>query len=283
MVVFSAGYKEIGPDGKALEDALIQIAQKYNLNILGPNCLGFVNNLCPVNVTLANRCIRKETYVLFPNRALWLPPFDYCNATGLGFREFITLGNKAVVNENDVLAHFLDQDKKMPDDGKQYPIGMYLESISDGKELLEITRQLSLKNPVFIIKPGKTQAAAKAMQSHTGAIAGADNVLQEALLETGVTRCETLEDYFDLSRAMSWEKAPMGPKVAIVSNAGGPAVISADAVAMEGLELAEFDDETKQKLHEVLPRYASVLDPVDVLGDALADRIPKPRDHFANQ
>lgn len=144
VVVFSAGYKEIGPDGKALEDALIQIAQKYNLNILGPNCLGFVNNLCPVNVTFGQP-VHQEGNLRFVSQsgALAASLFDYCNATGLGFREFITLGNKAVVNENDVLAHFLDQDKKMPDDGKQYPIGMYLESISDGKELLEITRQLS--------------------------------------------------------------------------------------------------------------------------------------------
>jgi acyl-CoA synthetase (NDP forming)/NAD(P)H-flavin reductase len=275
VVVFSAGYKEIGAEGKALEDSLIQTAQKYGLNVLGPNCLGFVSKTCPVNATFGED-VKQTGNLRFVSQsgALAASLFDFCNATGLGFREFVTLGNKAVINENDVLNHFLEQDKSLPEN-EQFPIGLYLESISDGKELLGILKQLTLKNPVFIIKPGKTPAAAKAMQSHTGAIAGADNVLRAALKQTGVTHCESLEDYFDLSRAFSWEKAPMGPKVAIVSNAGGPAVISADAVESEGLQLAEFDDETRKKLQEALPRYASVLDPVDVLGDALADRIAK--------
>jgi len=275
VVVFSAGYKEIGVEGKSLEDALILTAQKYGLNVLGPNCLGFVSKTCPVNATFGET-VNHDGNLRFVSQsgALAASLFDFCNATGLGFREFVTLGNKAVVNENDVLAHFLEQDKNLPAD-QQFPIGLYLESISNGKELLGILKELTKRNPVFIIKPGKTPAAARAMQSHTGAIAGADNVLRAALLQAGVTHCESLEDFFDLSRAFAWEKAPLGPKVAIVSNAGGPAVISADAVESEGLTLAEFDDATHKKLQAVLPRYASVLDPVDVLGDALADRIAK--------
>ena len=273
VVVFSAGYKEVGAEGKALEDSLIQTAQKYGLNVLGPNCLGFVSKTCPVNATFGE-AVNHDGNLRFVSQsgALAASLFDFCNATGLGFREFITLGNKAVVNENDVLNHFLEQDSKLPSD-QQFPIGLYLESISNGKELLGILKELTKRNPVFIIKPGKTPAAAKAMQSHTGAIAGEDSVLRAALKQVGVIHCESLEDFFDLSRAFAWEKAPLGPKVAIVSNAGGPAVISADAVETEELQLAQFDDETHKKLQEALPRYASVLDPVDVLGDALADRI----------
>jgi acetyl coenzyme A synthetase (ADP forming)-like protein len=273
-VVYSAGYKEIGQEGKILEDALIQICQKYGINLIGPNCLGFVNKLCPLNATFGQTVHQKgDLRFISQSGALAASLFDYCNLTGLGFSEFITLGNKSVVNENDILNYFLEKDANEKDNGQKHPLGLYLESISNGQELLRIAPKLSQNNPLFIIKPGKTTAAAKAMQSHTGAIAGEDNVLNIALNQAGVVRCDTLEDYFDLSRAFAWERAPEGPKVAIVSNAGGPAVISADAVLTEGLELAEFDDQIKEKLRQFLPRFASVLDPVDVLGDALADRI----------
>ena len=274
VVVYSAGFKEIGEEGKILEDTLIQTSQKYGINLLGPNCLGFVNKLCPVNATFG-QTVHQDGDLRFISQsgALAASLFDYCNATGLGFSEFITLGNKSVVNENDVLNYFLEKDTDDKTGDQGHPIGLYLESISNGKEFLELAPKLSQRNPLFIIKPGKTTAAVKAMQSHTGSIAGADNVLNVALEQTGVVRCDTLEDFFDLSRVFAWERAPLGPKLAIVSNAGGPAVISADAVLTEGLELVEFDSQTQEKLHQVLPRYASVLDPVDVLGDALADRI----------
>ncbi|MGE5041308.1 MAG: acetate--CoA ligase family protein [Candidatus Levyibacteriota bacterium] len=271
VVVFSAGYKEIGAEGKTLEDELISIAQKFELNIIGPNCLGYVNNTCPVNVTFG-QLAQNPGVLRFVSQsgALAASLFDFCNATGLGFESFITMGNKSVLNENDFLSYFLAQDENQQE---VKPVGLYLESISDGKEFLQITSKLSKRNPIFIIKPGKSTAASKAMQSHTGAIAGEDSVLQAALAQAGVIRCSTLEDYFDLSRAFAWEKAPEGLRVAIVSNAGGPAVISADAVVAEGLELVDLGDETRNKLHEFLPRFASVLNPVDVLGDALADRV----------
>lgn len=274
VVVYSAGYKEIGGKGKVLEDALIKTSQKYGLNLLGPNCLGFVNKLCPINATFGQK-VHQNGNLRFISQsgALAASLFDYCNSTGLGFSEFITIGNKSVINENDVLSYFLEKDTNGQAGDRVHPIGLYLESISSGKEFLEIASKLSQKNPLFIIKPGKTTAAVKAMQSHTGAIAGVDSVLDIALAQAGIVRCDTLEEYFDLSRAFAWENAPEGPRVAIVSNAGGPAVVSADAVLTEGLELVEFDDQTKEKLHQVLPRFASVMDPVDVLGDALADRI----------
>jgi acetyl coenzyme A synthetase (ADP forming)-like protein len=274
VVVFSAGFKEIGLEGKVLEDALIQTCQKYGINLLGPNCLGFVSKICPVNATFG-QAVSQDGNLRFISQsgALAASLFDYFNSTGLGFSEFITVGNKSVINENDILNYFLEKDAENGNADQTHPIGLYLESISDGKGFLDVASKLSQKNPLFILKPGKTTAAAKAMQSHTGSIAGENNVLDAALTQAGVIRCNTLEDYFDLSKALAWEKTPEGPKVAVVSNAGGPAVISADAVLTEGLELVEFDAQTQEKLHQILPRYASVLDPVDVLGDALADRI----------
>jgi len=276
VVVYTAGFKEVGDNGKKLEAQLIEIATKYNLNLLGPNCFGFVNNLCPLNVTFGE-IVNGVGNLRFISQsgALAASLLDWCKSQDLSFSEFVTLGNKAVLNENDFLTYFKNF---MPPINNQAnlsrlrPIGLYLESIVAGQEFLKITREITRTDPVFIIKPGKTEAAGAAMKSHTGAIAGSDAVLDEALKESGIIRCDTLEDFFDLSKAFSWSDIPAGPRVAIVSNAGGPSVISADAAVNEGLELAHLDDSTRAQLLEVLPRSASILNPVDVLGDALADR-----------
>lgn len=271
VIVITSGFKEIGSEGEKLEKDLEDLAKKYNINVLGPNCMGFINNLCPINATFGQPVNQLGNLrFITQSGAIASSLFDWCSSTGLGLSEFITLGNKAVINEVDVLAYFYQQFQKNP--AEIQPVGLYLESISNGPEFLRITTEIAQTNPIFIIKPGKTKEAAKAMQSHTGAIAGEDSVLDAALKQAGIIRCQTLEDFFDMSRAFSWENAPIGPRVAIISNAGGPAVICADAVAGEGLELAEFDTQTKEQLTNALPRFASTANPVDVLGDALADR-----------
>ncbi|MFC1755858.1 acetate--CoA ligase family protein [Patescibacteria group bacterium] len=285
VVVLSAGFKEVGEEGQKLEKQLVEVAKEHEINLLGPNCLGFINNFHPINATFGEPV--KETgnlRFITQSGAIASGLFDWCNATGLGLSEFVTLGNKAGLNENDILEYFYNQDQNTLTNhngeglSNLSPIGLYLESIADGCKFLDITKKITKTNPIFIIKPGKTEAAAKAMQSHTGAIAGADNVLDAVLKQAGVVRCQTLEDFFDLSRAFAWENLPDGRRVAVVSNAGGPAVISADAVIHEGLELAEFDEATKNKLEEALPRSASIVNPVDVLGDALADRFSESLD-----
>jgi len=279
VAVIAAGFKEIGDAGEKLEKELVGISEKYGINLLGPNCLGFVNNLCPINATFGQPVTwAGNLRFISQSGAIAASIFDWCRSTELGFSEFVTLGNKAVLNENDILHYFLDQTQgtlnslNLEGLSNVYPIGLYLESISNGTEFLRIAREISKKNPMFVLKPGKTEAAAKAMQSHTGAIAGEDDVLEALLFQTGVIRCRTLEDFFDFSRAFAWEDVPVGPNVAIISNAGGPAVISADAVVSEGLKLVEFDDQTRTQLEAVLPRSASIINPVDVLGDALAKR-----------
>ncbi|MFA6981559.1 MAG: acetate--CoA ligase family protein [Patescibacteria group bacterium] len=282
VMVLSAGFKETGEEGAKLEKQLEDVAKKYEINLLGPNCLGFVNNHCPINATFA-RVAPQMGNIRFISQsgAIAASVFDWCASIGLGFSEFVTLGNKTVLNEDDILEYLFNKShnnvtslaEEKPNQIE--PIGLYLESIPDGPRFLQITKQITQHDPIFIIKPGKTSAAANAMQSHTGAIAGADDVLDTALSQAGIVRCQTLEDFFDLSKAFSWGIMPKGPNVAIVSNAGGPAVISADAIIEAGLEVAKFDDETKRKLSEVLPRSASIINPVDVLGDALADRYAK--------
>lgn len=266
-VIFSAGFKEIGEEGKKLEDKLIEIANKYEINVLGPNCLGFVNNLCPINVTFGEVVSSKGNLnFISQSGAIASSLFDWCKSNNVGFSQFVTLGNKAVIDENDVLEYFQND---------PHPVGLYLESISEGPEFLKLTSEISKTNPIFILKPGKTKGAVKAMLSHTGAIAGEDAVLDAVLSQAGVIRCRTLEDFFDLSRTFACSGSLKGSSVAIISNAGGPAVISADAVIQEGLLLAEFDNDTHLKLQQILPRSAGILNPVDVLGDALADRYTK--------
>jgi acetate---CoA ligase (ADP-forming) len=278
VVVFSSGFKEEGGEGERREEELKGIAAKYQLNLLGPNCLGFVNTDVPLNATFGQIVnLPGNLRFISQSGALATSLFDWCESVGLGFSQFITLGNKTVLNENDFLQVFAKTTKRNANALNEglssvNPVGLYLESVSDGQEFVKLTAEICKTDPIIIIKPGKTKAAATAMQSHTGAIAGEDDIFAAALNQSGVARCDTLEEFFDLSRAFAWEETPKGERLAIISNAGGPAVISADAVSLSGLRLAEFDDETKNKLKEVLPRSASILNPVDVLGDALADR-----------
>ena len=289
VVIYTAGFREVGADGEKLEKQLLETSKKYKLNLLGPNCFGYVNNLCPINVTFGNPSTNPGNLrFISQSGALAASLFDWCASQGIGFSDFVTLGNKTVISENDVLDYFRRQmaegGGRMAEDRRRKtevgrstlnPIGLYLESISDGQEFLRIAKEITKTDPVFVLKPGKTAAAASAMKSHTGSIAGADYILEEALKEAGVIRANTLEDFFDLTRAFAWENAPEGPRVAIVSNAGGPSVICADAASEEGLILPEFDPITRLNLLEVLPRTASIANPVDVLGDALADRFAK--------
>jgi len=289
VVVFSAGYKEIGEEGKKLEEELKEVCRQYQINLVGPNCLGFVNNMLPVNVTFG-QVVKNKGNLRFISQsgAIAAAIFDWFAGNGLGFSEFVTLGNKAVVGENEVLDYWLEETRNKKQETRNkaeeiekklgwgwsdvYPVGMYLESIVEGRKFIELVKETSKKDPVFVLKPGKSKAAAKAMQSHTGAIAGEDAVLDAALKQAGAVRCVSLEEMFDLSRAFSWERAPKGPNVVVVSNAGGPAVISADAITEAGLKLAPIGRVIRKRLTEVLPRAASLVNPVDVLGDALAER-----------
>lgn len=275
VVVFSAGFKEAGKQGEEMEKNLRATAEKLGLNILGPNCLGFASTLSSLNATFSRvGGIRGNLRFMSQSGALASGIFDWARQNNIGFSEFITLGNKAVLNENDILRYWLDQQPEKYEVGLSncQPVGMYLESLDAGKEFLELASKVSAKDPIFILKPGKSKQAQKAIRSHTGSMAGDDAVQDAAFDQAGIIRCEGVEDMFDLAKVFSWENAPRGPKVAVVSNAGGPAVISTDAIEKEGLQLATLSQKTLNKLSKNLPRAASVLNPVDVLGDALSDR-----------
>lgn len=282
VIVLSAGFKEVGEKGKEAEEKLIAIAKKYNLSIIGPNCLGILNAVSKLNATFGQAALLSGNLrFISQSGAIATSFFDWADKAGLGFSEFVTLGNKAVSNENDILEYwqseshqsFREKQKKIQKGLSPYePVGLYLESIADGQKLLKHLKKMSRTNPIFLLKPGKSSGAQKAMMSHTGSIAGNDAVLDAALHEAGVIRCHGMEDLFDLAKAFAWEKAPNGNKVAVISNAGGPAVLSADLIEEAGLEVASLSSKTQKILQEKLPATANIHDPVDVLGDALADR-----------
>jgi len=270
IIVFSSGFKEIGPQGEKLENNLRLAAEKYKLNILGPNCLGFVSALSNLNTTFSQASgAAGNLRFISQSGALASGIFDWAKHHDVGFSEFITLGNKTVLNENDILRYWLGQKNNL---SGHRPIGMYLESIDAGKEFLNLVSKISITDPIFILKPGKSKKAQQAISSHTGSMAGDDAVQDIAFKQAGMIRCDGLEDMFDLAKIFSWVNAPNGSKVAIVSNAGGPAVISADALEKEGMQMANLSAKTHKKLKAKLPRAANILNPVDVLGDALADR-----------
>jgi len=269
FVVYTAGFKESGTVGAKKEEQLKELIIKYELNLLGPNCFGFVNNRIHLNLTFGQTV---NTYAdlnfISQSGAIAASIFDWASYHGIGFSDFVTLGNKTSLDECDVLEHWISEYEKT---GVKKPIGMYLESINDGRRFLSLVSKVTPFVPVFIIKPGKSDLAKKSMKSHTGSLAGSDVVLDGAFKQYGVIRCSNLGELFDMIMAISWGKIPHGNSGAIISNAGGPAVISSDLISENNLSLVEFDEATKKKLYEHLPPSASVIDPIDVLGDALAD------------
>jgi len=271
VLIFSAGFKEAGKEGADLEKKLIEVAHHFHLNILGPNCLGFASTDPSLNVTFG-QVVTNPGNIRFISQsgALAASLFDWCQSTGLGFNNLTTIGNKSIVNENDILKYWLPA-LTLPNNTLK-PVSLYLESIADGQEFIKIIKQITPFNPVFMLKPGKSPSSVAAMRSHTGSIAGEDKVLAAALSEAGIIRCQELGDFFDLAQAFSWTSVPLGPGVAVISNAGGPAVLTADTISSLGLEMAVLSSQTREKLQESLPRMASIINPVDVLGDALAQR-----------
>ncbi len=269
-IVLAAGFKEIGKEGVILENKAVEIINHYKINMLGPNCMGFLNANAHLNATFGAVTEKAGSlHFISQSGAIASSLFDFAQNNNFGFSNFVTLGNKSDITENDVLEYWL-KDKLF--NTTHAPIGMYLESISDGKKFLSLLSKIIVDHPVFMLKPGKSAGAKKAMQSHTGAIAGESKITEAALKQYGVIICDTLETLFDLSKAFTWSKIPQGPNVAIISNAGGPAVISTDALETTDLKLASLSTKTQDILMSKLPRSASIINPVDILGDAITQR-----------
>lgn len=266
-IIISSGFKETGKDGKLLEDEIISIAQKYDIALLGPNCLGFLHPALGLNASFAKNLPQNGKIAFFSQSGALCTALLDLTANNLGFSHFVSIGNKAVIGESELL-DFFAQNK-----GTDL-LSFYTEGLRDSRKLIETGRALiSSKNskPIIALKAGSTQAGTKASSSHTGALAG-DNAAYDALFKQArIIRAKDLEHLLELFEVLSKNTLPNGKRVGIITNAGGLGVLATDSAVANGLEMAELSEETKNKLL-VLPPAASKNNPVDVLGDALADR-----------
>ncbi len=266
VVIITAGFKEVGPEGKKLEEEIVRIARRSGIRFVGPNCLGVISPSHKLNACFGGDLpVPGGIAYISQSGALLAAILDTANANGIGFSSLVSIGNKADVDELDLVEAFGSQRETKV-------IAGYLESITDGNAFVREAEQISQKKPILLMKSGRTAAGAKAASSHTGSLAGGDVAYESAFTRAGVIRCESIKEQFDFAQAFANQPLPKGRNVVVITNAGGPGIMAADAIEQKGLTFAKLTDETKKKLAEKLPAAANVHNPVDVLGDALADR-----------
>lgn len=269
-IIISAGFREVGLQGKDREEELKRIANQYGISFIGPNCLGVINtdNRSLLNASFARK-MPEEGSISFLSQsgALCTAVLDYAQARNIGFAKFISFGNKADISEIDLLYY-------LKDDPKTKIILMYLEEITDGPALMQAAHDVIVKGnkPLLILKAGRTNEGAAAAASHTGSLAGSDIICDAAFAQAGIIRCNTIEEMFNVATAYVYQPMPKGNRVAVITNAGGPGVLATDACIQNGLAMARFEEETTQFLKKNLPATANIKNPVDVIGDARADR-----------
>lgn len=265
-VVISAGFREAGREGLERELELIEIARKYGIRLIGPNCLGVIDTFTPLNASFAAGTPPKGPMAFMSQSgALGTAVLDIALAGRLGLSKFVSLGNKADVDEVDLLNAWCE-------DEHTRVILIYSEGMADGQEFIQVARRVTASKPVVAIKSGVTQAGSRAVSSHTGSLAGSEQAYHAAFRQAGVLRAESMQSLFDIALALGYQPLLKGERVAIVTNAGGPGILATDALERAGLSLARFRNETIKALQEYLPDAASAANPVDVLGDARADR-----------
>ncbi|MGI0026392.1 MAG: 4-hydroxybutyrate--CoA ligase [Nitrosopumilaceae archaeon] len=267
VIIITAGFKEVNEEGATLERKLGEIAKQYNLRIIGPNCLG-VMNLAPQ--TMMNSTFLKvtpksgEIALVSQSGAICAALVEDASAQGIGFSAVISMGNKVDLNEVDML-------KMLAEHEQTKVIVMYLEDLGNGQEFLKICKQItrfnSVKKPVLVLKSGRSPEGAKAAMSHTGALMGSDEIYDALLKQSGAIRVDTMEELFDYATAFSKQPLPTKGDLVIVSNAGGPAIISTDACSKLGIKMANIED-IRPKINAVIPPWGTSRNPVDIVGDA---------------
>jgi len=266
VVIITAGFKEVGREGKELEDRIIDIGKRSGIHIIGPNCLGLIVPANKLNASFGGDMpLSGSIGYLSQSGALLAGILDLARASEIGFSKLVSIGNKADIDELDVMMSFADdRDTKV--------IAGYLESITDGNLFVRRAERISNAKPILLIKAGTSSAGAKAASSHTGSLAG-DDIAYECVFErAGIIRCNSIQQQLDYALAFANQPLPKGSSVAVITNAGGPGIIAADAIERQGLSFAKLSKKTIDKLSSSLPAAANVNNPVDVLGDALADR-----------
>jgi len=275
-VVISAGFKEIGPEGAELERQLLHEAQEAGIRVIGPNCLGVMSPLSGLNATFATTIARPGSVgFISQSGALCTAVLDWSLKEMVGFSAFVSVGSMVDVGWGDLIYH-------LGNDPKTRSIVIYMESIGNARAFLSAAREVALNKPIIVIKPGRTAAAAKAAASHTGSLTGSDEVLDAAFRRSGVLRVNNIADLFYMAEVLSKQPSPRGPRLTIVTNAGGPGVLATDALIMGGGELAELTPATMEAYNAVLPATWSHNNPVDIIGDASPERYAKALQIAAN-
>ncbi|HEX2142234.1 MAG TPA: CoA-binding protein, partial [Candidatus Limnocylindria bacterium] len=265
-IVISAGFKEVGPEGVALEQRILATARESGMRIIGPNCLGVMNPIQGLNATFAAGIARPGSVgFVSQSGALLTAILDWAEHEQTGFSAIVSLGSMLDVGWGDVIYH-------LGDDSNTGSIVIYMETIGDARAFLSAAREVALTKPIIVIKPGRTEAAARAAASHTGSLTGSDEVLDTAFRRAGVLRVEAIDDLFGMAEVLAKQPRPRGRRLSIVTNAGGPAVLATDELISGGGELAPLSDETLTQLSGFLPDAWSHNNPIDVLGDADAER-----------
>ena len=271
LIVITAGFSETGEEGAALERRLRETVRNAGLRMIGPNCMGVINTDPEVRLDASFSPTRARPGAIgfvSQSGALGVAVLNVAQDLGIGLTQFVSMGNKADVSGNDLLEHW-------EDDPETLVIAMYLESFGNPRRFTEIAKRVTRKKPILVVKSGRTAEGARAASSHTGAIAGTDVTISAFLDQCGVLRANTIEELFDVARALVRCPLPGGNRTAVVTNAGGPGIMATDACVNLGLRMAELADGTRAALRTFLPPEASVGNPVDMIASATADHYAK--------
>ena len=264
-VIISAGFKETGPEGVKLEQQILADAHRAGMRIVGPNCLGVMMPHLGLNATFATTIAKPGSVgFLSLSGALCTAVLDWSLKENVGFSAFISIGSMLDVGWGDLIYY-------LGDDPHTKSIVIYMETIGDARAFLSAAREVALTKPIIVIKPGRTEGAARAAASHTGSLTGSDDVLEAAFKRCGVLRVHNISDLFYLSEVLGRQPRPRGPRLTMITNAGGPGVPATDALITSGGALAEISKSTIEELNKILPAAWSHNNPVDVLGDASAE------------
>ncbi len=262
-IIASGGFREVGPEGAELEADCLAIARRYGMRLMGPNCIGLMDTHLPLDTTFLPPPAPPAGEIAFISHsgAICAAIVDWSRGQGFGFSRLISLGNQADVTETDVLA-------PVAADEQTRVLALYLEGVSDGARFVREARKVSEQKPLLALKVGRTGGGKQAAASHTGALAGEEAAYEAAFRRAGIQRAQTAQEMFDWARALAWCPLPRGRQIAVLTNAGGPGVMAADALEAEGLALSTLAEQTKAMLCETLSAAASVTNPVDMLATA---------------
>ena len=266
VIIITAGFKEVGEEGRELEKKISQIAKQAGMRLIGPNCLGLIVPENKLNASFGGKlpAVGSIGY-LSQSGALLTAILDMANASGIGFSKLVSIGNKADVNELDLISALA------PDPSTKVIAG-YLENITDGDAFVREAERISQEKPILLVKSGGTSAGAKAASSHTGSLAGSETAYECVFERAGIIRCDSIRSQFDYAQAFAYQPLPKGKNIAVITNAGGAGILATDEIVNQGLDFAEMTEQTVEKLTAALPAAANCSNPIDVLGDALADR-----------